>query len=181
MRSVLVIAAVGVLLAPAPAHAAVKFDRATMTGFVDRADVQKAFGWTDTVFERRAPKVTFRLAHTTIDRYRVVCRRGGSERTFTLKHDRIFGHTDLAADVVEGRRGYGRQITGFRITGAVSGISGIAILPPEGGPCPSPSSSSDDEVLVSAKLLSAVEREALTGIAGEVSKELMVTRRPAAD
>ncbi|MFC7532651.1 hypothetical protein [Actinoplanes sp. GCM10030250] len=175
MRSVLALVVIGTLLSPSPAHAAVKFDRATMTGFVDRADVQKAFGWDDATLKARAAAVRFAVTNDTFDEYTVVCRRGraGSDRTFPFTHHSIFGASNLKSAVVDGRKGYTREITGFQLDGAVSGLSGATVMPPVGEHCPD-DKAPEDEVLVSLRLLSSADREALTVSHDDETHELIV-------
>jgi hypothetical protein len=188
MRPVLALAVIGGLLVPSPAHAAVKFDPETNTGTVGASDVRKAFGWDSKTLRSRAESVTFRLNSTTSDNYRIVCRRGtDAKRTFTASYGRIGAFFELKSAVRSETKGYARVITGFRIDGAFAGASSMAILPPVGGPCPSPSSGSsfpadsadDNDVLVSAKVLSSTERQALTVYHGDKSHDLTVTVRPA--
>ena len=58
-----VVGACGVLIA-GPAAASVVFDPATGTGFVEKADLQRALGWTGAVLQRNAPGVSFAVTST---------------------------------------------------------------------------------------------------------------------
>jgi hypothetical protein len=125
---------IGVAFA-APASAAVRYDPETKTGFVDTADVRQAFGWTTATLVLRAGGVAFDHEFWTDDTYAVAC--GG--RVHPVVHHRVSGRFELIHAVVrrDGPRpstGYG--ITGFRLTGASSGISGTSLPPAVGRPCP---------------------------------------------
>ncbi len=57
--SIVTFGLIAVLVTAAPAAATSTFDPATGTGYVDKADVQQAFGWKDQVFQANVRKVTF--------------------------------------------------------------------------------------------------------------------------
>jgi hypothetical protein len=128
--------AAGTLLA-APAAAAVTYDPGTKAGFVGGEDVRKAFGWSDAELAKRASGVAFEQDFWTDDSYAVAC----GARTYPAVHHREFGRFELVGAVMRGgsrgaASGYGRAVTGFRITGARSGISGTSVAPAAGQPCP---------------------------------------------
>ena len=121
----------------APASTAVTYDPASRTGFVGAADVRRAFGWTAAMLASRAGGVSFDHDFWTDDTYSVVC----GERTYPVVHHKEYGHYELTGTVVRGSgsrsaSGYGDGITGFRLTGASSGISGTSVAPAVGQPCP---------------------------------------------
>jgi hypothetical protein len=128
--------AAGVVFA-APASAAVQYDPASRTGFVGAADVRRAFGWTAAMLAARAGGVAFDHDFWTDDTYSVVC----GKRTYPVVHHKEYGHYELTEAVVRGAgarsaAGYGGGITGFRLGGATSGISGTSVAPAVGQPCP---------------------------------------------
>jgi hypothetical protein len=121
----------------APASASVTYDPATRTGFVDGADVQKAFGWSDAALASRASAVVFDHDFWTDDTYSVAC----GDHVFPVVHHREFGRYELTDAVVQDRRrgsrtGYAGQPVGFRLAGAHAGISGTSVAPAVGQPCP---------------------------------------------
>jgi hypothetical protein len=121
----------------APASAAVRYDPEAKTGFVDTADVRRAFGWTTATLVLRAGGVAFDQEFWTDDTYSVAC----AGRVHPVVHHRVYGRFELIDAVVrrDGPRsstGYGDGITGFRLTGASSGISGTSVPPALGRPCP---------------------------------------------
>jgi hypothetical protein len=121
--------AAGSLLAPVPAGAAIRFDPATNTGFIDGGDVRKAFGWDEAGLARNAPEIGFTYHVRKEATYTVVCERGIRAET---GHNP--GSTSAGLDTVvtwnDGR------LTGFRLTGASSGASSMDVAPEPGLPCP---------------------------------------------
>jgi hypothetical protein len=160
------LAAVGVA---APAAAAVSYDPGTKSGFAGRADVQRAFGWTDTELARYASGVSFEQDFWTDDTYSVAC----GPRTFPVVHHREFGRFELIDTVVRrgGHRtatGYAGTLTGFRITGARSGISGTSVAPAIGQPCPQAG-----PPITAVRLVSTTVGWGLTVRSGRRSHELL--------
>jgi hypothetical protein len=122
---ILQLAVAGAVLA-----APVTYDPHTMTGYVGQHDVRRAFGWTAATLAVRAPGLVFNQEFWTDDSYAVSCGKG----SFPVVHHRDFGRYWLTARATGG---YG-TVTGWRITGAGSGISGTSVAPDAGQPCPSP-------------------------------------------
>jgi len=117
------------------ASAAVTYDPVTKTGFVDAADIRQAFGWTGVVLASRADGLAFDHDFWTDDTYSVTCGR----RVRPVVHHRVYGRFELTVAVVRrngphSATGYG--VTGFRLTGARTGISGTSLPPALGQPCP---------------------------------------------
>jgi hypothetical protein len=137
-----------------PASAAVSYDPGRKTGFVGTADVRRAFGWTAAMLAARADGVAFDHDFWTDDTYSVVC----GKRVYPVVHHRIYGRYELSDAVVrrDGPRsaaGYGAGVTGFRLSGAIAGISGTSVAPAIGRPCPAgrvPGSTIDELRLVSS-------------------------------
>ncbi|GIM90988.1 hypothetical protein [Paractinoplanes toevensis] len=122
---ILQLAVAGAVLA-----APVTYDPHTMTGYVGQRDVRHAFGWTAATLATRAPGLVFNQEFWTDDSYTVSCGNG----SFPVTHHRDFGRYWLT---VKATGGYG-TVTGWRITGASSGISGTSVAPAAGQPCPLP-------------------------------------------
>jgi hypothetical protein len=176
------LAVAGVTLAAAiafatPASASVRYDPGRKTGFVDRSDVQKAFGWTDAVLAARASHLVFDHDFWTDDSYSVTCGR----RVFPVVHHREYGHFELTDAVIHDRRrgstvGYHGKLVGFRLTGARSGISGTSVPPMVGQPCP------DGQVPGSAidkvRLTSSITGWALTISSHDVRRQILVNETP---
>jgi hypothetical protein len=119
----------------APASAAVRYDPEAKRGFVDTADVRQAFGWTTATLVLRADGVAFDQEFWTDDTYSVSC----AGRVHPVVHHRLYGRFELIDAVVRRDRpgpSTGYRITGFRLTGARSGISGTSLPPALGRPCP---------------------------------------------
>jgi hypothetical protein len=115
--------ALALLTAATPAPASVRYDPETKTGFVGSADVRQAFGWSGRELASRAAGLVFEHDFWTDDTYRATC----GARVVPVVHHRDFGRFDLIDTA-----GY----TGFRISGARSGISGTSVPPAAGQPCP---------------------------------------------
>jgi hypothetical protein len=167
-------AATGLAVA-APAAAAVTYDPGTKTGAVDSADVRKAFGWTAAMLAARAGGVAFDHEFWTDDTYAVGC--GG--RTVPVVHHRDFGRYELSDVVVGGggpraHLGYAGSVTGFRLTGPSSGISGTSVAPAVGQPCPAGQGPAIDVV----RLVSSATGWTLAVRSGDVRRELRVSRQP---
>jgi hypothetical protein len=167
-----VIAVAGVAFS-APAAAAVTYDPDTKIGFVGRAEVRDAFGWTDAVLAARAPDVVFDHDFWTADTYSVAC--GGT--AFPLVHHSVYGRFDLSATLAhrEGRGApaYGGKLIGFRLAGAVSGISGTSMPPALGEPCPRPEASA--ATIDRIQLVSSATGWSLAARHNEVSRILQVS------
>jgi hypothetical protein len=164
-----------------PASASVTYDPGTKTGFVDKNDVAKAFGWSDAVLASRASDVVFGQDFWTDDTYSVAC---GAD-AFPVVHHRDFGRFELTGTVVRaGRRGhagYGGGLVGFRIIGAHSGISGTSVPPAVGQPCPArPGQDETPGATIGAvDLVSSATGWALTAGSGDVRRQLLAGEAPA--
>jgi hypothetical protein len=123
--------AVGSLLTPTPASAAIRFDPVTNTGFIDGEDVRKAFGWDQAGLVRNAPEIGFTYHAGKEATYAVVCERGVRVRA---GHNP--GSTSAGLDTVVTWNLTDGTLTGFRLTGASSGASSMDIAPEPGLPCP---------------------------------------------
>ncbi|BEL08819.1 hypothetical protein Q0Z83_070100 [Actinoplanes sichuanensis] len=121
----------GSVLAPAPAHAAIRFDPATNTGFIDGEDVRKAFGWDEAGLARNAPEVRFTYHVGKEAGYAVTCEKGVRVE---VGHNPGSTSAGLVAVVTWNRATH--ELTGFRITGASSGASSMDVAPEPGLPCP---------------------------------------------
>jgi hypothetical protein len=155
--------AAGLVLAT-PASAAVTYDPQTKAGWVGAGDLRKAFGWTDEVLAARASGIAFQHDFWTDDNYSVAC--GG--KAFPVVHHEEYGNFQLTDTVVRSPAGYHR-VTGFRITGAHSGISGTTVPPTVGQPCPEPQGSTIEQ----ATLVSTISGWDLTAGSGAVSRQLL--------
>jgi hypothetical protein len=137
-----------------PASAAVSYDPGSKTGFVGTADVRRALGWTAAMLAARADRVAFDHDFWTDDTYSVVC----GKRVYSVVHHRVYGRYELSDAVVRRHQprsalGYGAGVTGFRLGGASSGISGTSVAPVVGRACPAgrvPGSTIDELRLVSS-------------------------------
>ncbi|WP_306214078.1 hypothetical protein [Actinoplanes sp. RD1] len=122
----------GGLAGVTPAAAAVTYDPRARTGFVGAADVRDAFGWSDATLAERAAGLEFDHHFFADDTYSVSCGEG----VFPVVHHREFGRYQLGDTVTHDDGGYGRNVTGFRLTGPIAGISGTSVAPAAGQPCP---------------------------------------------
>ena len=164
------------LAVAAPAAAAVTYRPATQTGFVGSADVRRAFGWTAAKLAARAGSLAFDHDFWTDDTYSVVC----GKRRHPVVHHRIYGRYEVADTVVRRDRpraatGYGAGITGFRLTGARSGISGTSVAPAVGRPCPV-RGSAPGSTISALRLVSTATGWALAVRSGDVSRRLVSGR-----
>jgi hypothetical protein len=107
-------AATGVLLLVTPALAAVSFDPTTGSGYVDKADVQAAFGWREQTFQANARKLSFHLE--TVGSLSWDCVVAGQTSTIVadVSDSRPVGSSVVAAG---GRHG---SVSGFDLTGFAS-------------------------------------------------------------
>ncbi|MGX6606122.1 hypothetical protein ACWKSP_28940 [Micromonosporaceae bacterium Da 78-11] len=168
------VAAVGVGLAVAGrASASVTYDPDTKAGFVAESEVRKAFGWTGATLAVRASGLVFDHDFWTDDTYSVSC----GLAPFPVVHHEQFGRFELTDAVVHAAGGYGRQLAGFRLTGARSGISGTSVAPMVGQPCPDQAQPAGSTV-VSAQRLSSSTGWALAVTSGDVSHRLVVGATP---
>ncbi|WP_433794402.1 hypothetical protein [Actinoplanes sp. CA-252034] len=119
----------GSVLAPAAAQAAIRFDPATNTGFIDAEDVRTAFGWDEAGLARNSPDIGFTYHVGKAANYSVVCKGGVRAETSHNPGSTSAGLTT----VVTWNRG---RLTGFRLTGATSGASSMNVAPEPGLPCP---------------------------------------------
>lgn len=162
-----------------PAAAAPRYDPEAKTGFVDRRDVRKAFGWTGAELAERADTVVFDHDFWSDDTYSVTC---GAE-AFPVVHHRDFGRYELADTVAhEGGRGaavgYHGRLTGFRLTGAINGISGTSVAPEPGQPCPA-EEPAPGSTIVEVHLVSSVTGWALAVRSGDLQRRLLMGETPA--
>jgi hypothetical protein len=156
-----------------PAAAAVTYDPAAHTGFVDPADVRKAFGWSAAALAARADGIAFDHDFWTNDTYSVRCGR----HRYPVVHPRVYGRYELAGAVVRraGARtatGYGDRVTGFRLTGASFGISGTSVAPAVGQPCPA-DGAEPGSTINSLRLVSTATGWTLGVRSGDVRHELL--------
>ena len=171
------LALTGGLALAAPASAAVTYDPEAKTGLIGGGDVRQAFGWTDTVLATRASAVVFGHDFWTDDTYAVTC--GGP--AFPVVHHEQYGRYDLTAVVNRGAArgaptGYHGGVTGFRLTGPRSGISGTTVPPAVGQPCPGKKGTTIDTI----RQVSSASGWALTATYGASRRELLVRRTVAA-
>jgi len=169
-----------------PAAALVRYDPEKKTGFVDRADVRKAFGWTDAKLAARASTIVFDHDFWTDDNYAVAC----GKTSFPVVHHRVFGRFELAAVVTRApahatghvasagrgtRAGYGvrGRLIGFRLTGARFGISGTSVAPAPGQPCPDDKGQTPGAKVTKAVRTSSTTGWALSARSGDVSRRLL--------
>jgi len=104
----------GALLATtASALATVTFDPAEGTGYVDKADVQEAFGWKDQVFQANARKVSFHAVHVVS--WTWDCQIDGELLTFVSDEQSSRTVEVEALGTTAGRTV--RSATGFDLTG----------------------------------------------------------------
>jgi hypothetical protein len=121
----------GSVLAPVTASATIKFEPKTNTGFVDAADVRKAFGWNDAALRANAARVTFVYSRGVEELYSVACDR---HKPFEMSYNPGSPSADLTTVVK--RHPTTGTVTRFQFTGAHSGASSMSYLPAVGGPCP---------------------------------------------
>lgn len=158
------------IAASGPASAAVTYDPATRTGFVDRADLRDAFGWTDAMLASQAADVAFEQDFWINDTYSGVC----EGKTFAYVHHREYGRFALVDELAYHRErgtatGYLGKLIGFRISGATSGISGTSPPPAAGQPCPEAPDGTIDRV----DLVSSATGWALAAIHSNIRQELL--------
>ncbi|BAL88104.1 hypothetical protein AMIS_28840 [Actinoplanes missouriensis 431] len=123
---------VGIAVSAQPAAASLAFDEKTGVGFVDKAHVQRAFGWSAAMMQENARHVM--ITSIRKQRYAATCSRaappGARKRTIRV--------TVTAATVISTRVTYQprvkNQMTGIALTGRQSTtVSGV--LPRPGQPC----------------------------------------------
>jgi hypothetical protein len=191
-RFVSTLAAVGVALAAgllyaAPASASVRFDPDRGTGFVGGGDVRTPFRWSGAMLQSRAAGVTFSHSRSIEDTYTVVCGWDTTPRgtrkhlTIVMTHIRESSVLNLGSSVAydaatatatdpKGR------VVGFKLTGAVSGVSGTSVGPTVGAPCPDGRSYGGAKTIDRVRLKSTATISALTAWYRSVSHDLLVTR-----
>jgi hypothetical protein len=155
--------AVGLALATTAAGSPT-YNPTTMTGFVTAGELRTSFGWTGKKLRSRAAEVTFSHRKLIEDRYAVRC---GTIRT-EVTHYRQTMRMDLATEVTRSKTG----VTGFRLTGAISGISGTSVPPTAGAPCPTKKGKTIDAV----RLTSTTETSTLTASFRTESRDLWSSR-----
>ncbi|AGZ41361.1 hypothetical protein [Actinoplanes friuliensis] len=161
-----------------PASAAVTYDPGTKAGFVARADVQKAFGWSSAKLTSRAPGVVFAHEFWTDDTYTASC----GKKPFPVVHHKQYGRFELAGTVTyagdRGAAAYRGKLIGFRITGPRFGISGTSVPPAVGQPCPrghTPGATIDK-----IRLVSSATGWSLVATSGTTSRVLTAKQTPPA-
>ncbi|MEU7907623.1 hypothetical protein [Actinoplanes sp. NPDC049118] len=190
-RFVSTLAVVGTALAgglvPATAaSASIRFDPAKGTGYVGRNDVQAPFRWSNAVLQARAAGITFSHSRSIEDVYSVVCGwdkpNGGRDHvTIVVTHPRLSTRVYLRSSVaydassVSSAEPRGR-VVGFRLTGAVSGVSGTSVGPAVGAPCPEGRGQSGARTIDRVRLKSSTTISALTASYKGVDRDLRVTR-----
>ena len=122
----------GALLATTgSALATVNFDPETGTGYVDKADVQGAFGWKDQTFQANARKLEFRTVHLVSWTWE--CLIGGEAVTFVT--DQQFSREVDSTTVGTLVRKNLVSVTGVTLTGfTASSDSGSPASCPSGDP-----------------------------------------------
>jgi len=194
-RSVSTLAVIGVALAGSivfatTAAASVRFDPATQTGFIDRGDVQTAFGWSDAILQARASGIAVSHSRSIDDIYSVVCgwdttSTGDRDHSTTVvTHNRESRRENLGVTVAydsssETRTNPTGKIIGFRLTGAVSGFSGTSVEPMVGGPCPEEEGQVVVKTIDAVRLVSSTTTSTLTASFEDVFHNLIVTRNGA--
>jgi len=124
---------VGALLATTGSVlATVTFDPATGTGYVDKADVQAAFGWKDQTFQANARKVSFHVVHVTSWTWDCLIDRESVTFVGDVQSSRAV--EDEALGTAVGRTV--RAVTGFDL----NGFAGAASPAPDSDPTSCPSS-----------------------------------------
>jgi hypothetical protein len=191
-RFVSTLAVVGVtltigLMYAAPASASIKFDPDRGTGFVGGGDVRTRFRWNDAMLQSRAAGVTFSHSRSIEDTYSVVCGwdptpRGDREHlTIVVTHVResamlnLGSSVDYDASTATAANPKGR-VVGFKLTGAVSGVSGTSVGPTVGMPCPDGRSYGGAKTIDKVRLKSSAIVSALTASYRNRSHDLLVTR-----
>ena len=127
-----VVGSCGALVAD-PVGAAVVFDPATGTGFVEKADLQRAFGWTGATLQRNAPGVSFAVTSTQV--WTARCEwsagsdaQGGSGHRVTVERT----STVTSARVYEPR--VKNQLIGFSLVG-LKATTTVGHAPVAGATC----------------------------------------------
>jgi hypothetical protein len=178
---------VGALTYAAPASASVRFDPDRGTGFVDGGDVRTPFRWSAAMLRARAAGVTFSHRRSIEDTYSVVCgwnaaSTGHREHlTIVVTHVRESSSLNLRSSVAydastataadpKGR------VVGFRLTGAISGVSGTSVGPTVGAPCPDGRSYGETKIIDRVRLKSTATISALAASYRSLSHDLLVTR-----
>lgn len=136
MQMLKALSALSLFAFAATASANVTFDPASGTGFVDKADVQLAYGWNAAALRKNAGDVTFRLVST--QQYAAVCSwttadgaRG--QQTLTVSLQSLKG---VGSAVTYDQRTR-TQIAGFTLTGFNGGSAdSIGTFPVVGASCP---------------------------------------------
>jgi hypothetical protein len=176
-RRILELAVAGATLAAgiayaAPASAAVTYDPQGKTGYVDQADVRKAFGWSAATLNAKAAGLIFNHDFWTDDHYAVNC----GKKAYPVVHHREFGRFELSDTVVRSsgrgpRIGYSgvRAVAGFRLAGPRAGISGTSVAPRVGDPCPREKGTRITKVAVA----STTTGWSLSAGSGEISRILV--------
>jgi hypothetical protein len=110
----LAFALAGSLVVAGAALAVVTFDPSSGQGYVDRSDVQQAFGWRNGTFVANARNVTFRAVHRTT--WSWTCTIDGHDQ-------QLVTDTETSVQV-------GATIRGTTRKGAVTSITGYALTGP---------------------------------------------------
>jgi hypothetical protein len=158
-----------------PASASVTYDPETKSGFVGGGDVRNAFGWTGAMLESRASGIVFDHGFWSDDTYSAVC----GERAFPLVHHREYGHFELIDAVAHEAKGNLRagppgRVTGFRLAGMRTGISGTSVPPAAGQPCPDGQGQTPGRAIDRIRLVSSTTGWSLTVKFKNVQHNLLV-------
>lgn len=185
--AVVAITLAGGLLYAAPASASVRFDPDRGTGFVGGGDVRAPFRWSGAMLQARAAGVTFSHSRSIEDTYSVVCGwnttpRGTREHlTVVVTHIRESSLLNLGSTVTYDASTATAAdpkglVTGFKLTGAVSGVSGTSVGPTVGAPCPEGRSYGGAKTIDKVRLKATATVSALTASYRNLSHDLLVTR-----
>jgi hypothetical protein len=125
------------------AVASVSFDPATGTGYVDKADVQAAFGWKEGTFQANVRRVGFHAA--TYTSWTWDCVIGGESVSVTADLESSW----VVASEVVSTPGQRRSASGFNLTGLGAQLSSTSDANPASCPDGDPTnvSSSTTDVL----------------------------------
>ncbi|MET8149534.1 hypothetical protein ACIBSW_38335 [Actinoplanes sp. NPDC049668] len=176
--AVLAVALAGVLVPATAASASIRFDPATGTGYVGGGDVRTAYRWTGAMLRVRAAGLTFSHSTSIEDTYDVFCGSTG-QAPVEVTHLRQSARVELGVSVdYDAPSGYGAGrrggVAGFRLTGAVSGISGTTVGPAVGAPCPAARAAAD--TIKKVRLKSTATTSVLAASYQGVDRDLLVRR-----
>ena len=132
-----------VMVAAGIAVASVSFDPATGTGYVDKTDVQAAFGWKEGTFQANARRLGFHAA--TFTAWTWECVISGESVTVTADLESSW----VVASEMVSTPGQRRSASGFNLTGLGAQLSSTSDANPASCPDGDPAnvSSSTTDVL----------------------------------